>query len=117
MSEFENVEKLLEDRAELALKYLASTDLEHAKAKAKLSGLQELRKSVKASVYLDEVNKGKPQGVSEQEAYSSQKYREIIEAIETAEIDAIHLTNKRKRAELTIEIYRTQSANQRRGNI
>lgn len=116
MNNFEDKERSLEDRAELALNYLAKTDLEHAQAKAKLSALQEHRKSVKAAVYIDYVNKGKSQGIAEQEAYRSDNYRDVIEQIETAEVDAIHLTNKRKRAELTIELYRTHSANQRRGN-
>ena len=107
----------LREKAEKALDFLASTDLSHAEAKAKLSALQEHRKTVKAAVYVDCVNAGKAQGIAEQLAYCDIKYREIIQQIEAAEIDAIHLTNKRKRAELTIEIYRTESANSRWGNV
>jgi ribosomal protein S14 len=107
----------LREKAEKALDFLASTDLSHAEAKAKLSALQEHRKTVKAAVYVDCVNAGRAQGLAEQLAYCSEKYREIIEQIEAAEIDAIELTNKRKRAELTIDIYRTESANSRRGNV
>ena len=106
-----------EDQAEKALNYLASTDEEHSNAKALLSALQEQRKTVKAMVYLQHIERGKGQGVSEQEAYNSDEYREHIVKIQNAEADYQLLQNKRKRAELTIELWRTFSANQRRGNV
>ena len=68
-------------------------------------------------VYLQHIERGKGQGVSEQEAYNSEEYREHLEKIQNAEADYQLLQNKRKRADLTIEMFRTYSANQRRGNI
>jgi len=106
-----------EEQAEKALNYLASTDEEHANAKALLGALQEQRKTIKAMVYLQHIERGKGQGVSEQEAYNSEEYREHLEKIQNAEADYQLLQNKRKRADLTIEMFRTYSANQRRGNV
>ena len=106
-----------EQQAEKAVLYLASTDEAHANAKALLSGLQEGRKTVKAIQYMKAIEQGKAQGVAEQMAYKSDEYAEIISKISDAELEYLTLTNKRKRAELTIELFRTMSANQRRGNV
>jgi predicted nucleotidyltransferase len=116
--EFEQETKTVEERAELALRYLACTDEKHARAKALLGALQEHRKAVKAAVYIEQINTSKvAQGYAEQAAYASKEYAEIIDKIEEAEINYMLLNNKRKRAELTIELFRTHSANQRRGNM
>ena len=103
-----------EDDAELAIKYLASTDETHARARAEYNALSELRKTVRAFCFCE--SKG---GVKEREmaAECHDDYVNHIEKIKQSEIDFHLLHNKRKRAELTVEMYRTWSANSRKGNI
>jgi hypothetical protein len=103
-----------ESKAQTAIDYLASTDLCHAQARAEYNALSELRKTVRSFCFDDA--KG---GVAERTmaAERHEDYIEHIEKIKTAEINFHHLHNKRKRAELTVEMYRTYSANVRKGNI
>ncbi len=97
-----------------AVNYLADTDEEHARARANYHALAELRKTIRALCFRDA--KG---GVKEREmaAECHIDYVEHISKIETAEIDFHILHNKRKSAELVVELYRTYSANVRKGNI
>jgi len=106
--------KLTEENVEAAVNYLASTDESHAVARAQYNALSELRKTVRAFCFGEA--KG---GVKEREmaAECDVAYTDHIELIKEAEIHFHTLHNKRKRAELTIELYRTYSANVRRGNI
>jgi hypothetical protein len=104
---------ITDESIESAIKYLTSTDESHAKARANLSALQELRKTMWAFCRPD---KG-TQDDKDAAARTHVDYTEHIEKIKAAEIEFHTLHNKRKRAELMVELYRTQSANQRRGNI
>lgn len=99
---------------EKAIAYLAETDELHARARAEYNALSELRKTVRAFCFQDA--KG---GVAERQmaAECSPDYIEHIEKIKVSEIEYHTMHNKRKRAELTVELYRTTSANQRRGNL
>ena len=99
---------------EKAIEYLASTDESHAKAKAYYHALYDLRKTVRAKCY-----EGKTGGVKDKEmaAECDPVYTDHIEATRAAEEEFIYLQNKRKRAELTVDLYRTYAANQRRGNV
>ena len=99
---------------ELAVKYLASTDESHARARAEYNALSELRKTVRAFCF--EESKG---GVAERTMAAERHpdYVAHIEKIKQAEIEFHTMHNKRKRAEITVELYRTMAANQRRGNI
>jgi hypothetical protein len=103
-----------EEDAELAVKYLASTDESHARARAEYNALSELRKTVRAFCFEDA--KG---GVAERTMAAERHpdYVAHIEKIKVAEIEFHTIHNKRKRAELTVELYRTWSANVRKGNI
>lgn len=103
-----------EQQAQAAINYLASTDESHAMARAEYNALSELRKTVRAFCF--ESSSG---GVKEREmaAERHDDYIAHIEKIKAAEIVFHTLHNKRKRAELTVEMYRTWSANVRRGNI
>jgi len=103
-----------EQMAQLAIDYLASTDEPHARARAEYNALSELRKTVRAFCFED--SKG---GVAERTmaAERHDDYVAHIEKIKQAEIAFHLLHNKRKRAELTVEMYRTWSANSRKGNI
>jgi len=105
---------ITDESVEKAVNYLASTDERHANARAEYNALSELRKTVRAFCFGDAEG-----GVKEREmaAECHPDYVAHIEKIKQAEIEFHTLHNKRKRAELTIELYRTYSANVRRGNI
>lgn len=106
--------QITEKVVEEAIEYLASTDESHAKARAYYHALSDLRKSVRAECYHTKTG-----GVKDKEmgAECDPVYKEHIEKTRVAEEDFHFLTNKRKRAELTVELYRTYSANVRRGNV
>jgi len=99
---------------EQAIEYLASTDISHAKARAEYNALSELRKTVRAFCFSSAEG-----GVKEREmiAECHPEYVAHIEKIKQAEIEFHSLNNKRKRAELTVALYQTYSANTRKGNI
>ena len=104
----------LEKKTKTAMDYLAETDEPHARARANYHALAELRKTVRALCFQEA--KG---GVKEREmaAECANEYVEHIRKIEKAEIEFHVLHNKRKSAELVVELYRTYSANVRKGNI
>jgi len=99
---------------EKAVKYLADTDEPHAKARAEYNALSELRKTVRAFCF--EGSKG---GVAERTMAAERHpdYVEHIEKIKQAEIEFHTMHNKRKRAEIMVELYRTMAANSRKGSI
>ena len=99
---------------EEAIAYLCETDVPHARAMAEYNALSELRKTVRAFSFQDAEG-----GVAERtmKAECSPEYVEHLEKIKASEIDYRIMHNKRKRAELTVELYRTTSANQRKGNV
>lgn len=105
---------ITDESVEAAVAYLAETDVTHARARAEYNALSEMRKTVRAFCFGDAEG-----GVKEREmlAECHCDYIAHIEKIKQAEIHFHTLHNKRKRAELTIELYRTYSANVRRGNI
>ena len=101
-------------RLEKAVQYLVDTDAECAKAKALVVGLEEQRKTVKSIEFL------KAEGtMAEKEAiaYSSTAYREHIEKLENATAEYETLRNRRLTASLIIEVWRTEAANKRSGNL
>lgn len=97
-----------------ALDYLASTDEEEANARASVKALEERKKTIKAVAFLDADG---AQGERMEKAYASEEYKLFIEQYENKIADHAFLSNKRKRAELTIEVWRSINANQRRGNV
>lgn len=97
-----------------ALKYLAETDEGHAKAKALVKALEHGFKTIKAEEYL---NAQGTNGEREQKAYASTAYKELTNRYAQAVVEFELMENKRERAVLTVDLYRTLSANQRRGNI
>ncbi len=98
-----------------ALDYLASTDESCAKARALVEFLAESRKTVKADMYLS--SGGSTSVEKEQMAYASKDYKEHLNKHRDAVLDYELQKNKRERARLTIEVWRTKQANQRMGNI
>ena len=103
-----------EDTVEKALKYLAETDQSHANALALVKSYEKVLDIVKSEQFL------KSSGNNEErmaKAKTSPEYREENEKRENAWADYQLLENKRERARITLDLYRTMSANQRKGNI
>lgn len=107
--------KYITDKAvEDSLELLAKTDESYAKLKARVKALEYQGKTIKAQAFLIATGT-----VAEREAnaYTSQEYTHWLEDYENAMADAGIQEAKRKRAELTIELWRTESANKRKGNL
>lgn len=103
-----------DEKVQQALNYLAGTDEEHAAAKAEMVAMKELTKTVLAYEFLD------AEGAIEKRkaaSYQSKSYQGHIEKIQSLEIKYQTMLNKRDRAKLTIELWRSCNANRRQGNI
>lgn len=109
-----NLEQLNENRVESALKFLSSTDEEHAILGGEVKKLEEGLKMAKAHSFL--MSDGTVAN-KEAEALTSPKYRsaldEWIEAYKAFKI----LDNKRQHEIRIIEVFQTLSANRRKGTM
>lgn len=99
---------------EQALRYMGETDERFAEAKMQLESAEIFRKRVRSRIFL--TTEGT---VAERNAHAEthpdaviadQEYVEAVGSYET-------LKSKRQRAELTIECWRSISANRRKGNL
>ena len=93
-----------------ALRYLAETDQDYARLVARVKALEFQVKTIKAIEYLDADGT-----VAERDAksYASKTFRAFTEDYENAVADCETIKAKRKRAELTIEVWRSLNANRR----
>ena len=100
--------------AEKALHYLGETDVEFGKAKANMNGSKERLKTEYARAYLQTNNADK---VDERKshAYISNCYGMALKAFEDSTLDFEILKNKRLRAELTIEMWRSINSAKSKG--
>jgi len=96
------------------LKYLAETDEPCAKAKSLMKSLEHALKTVEATEFL---RSDGTQEAKKSSARASQAYRDMIDKIHEATLDYETMNNKRKTAEMCIEVFRSQNANMRKGNI
>jgi len=103
-----------EDDVSRALAYLASTDAEHGRLIGRVRGLEHQRKTIKGLAYLEADGTVQAREAS---AYSSLTYRAWVEDYENAWADSATIQAKRKRAELTIDVWRSLNAGRRKGNI
>ena len=103
----------LEKMTGRAVLYLADTDSSHAAAKALQTRLHEHRKTVIAMGF-----EGSSKGAQEarkQDAHNTPELAKHLELMEQADIEFHTLHNRRQTAMAIIELYRTVSANQRKG--
>ena len=103
------------EKAEHAINYLQSSEAEWASLKAQYQALAERIKITKASQIMD--SDAKSQGMREHEATSSQEYMDAVSDWEECLQQYYLIDAKRKRAELTIEMYRSVNSALKRGNI
>lgn len=103
-----------EDRVTKALQYLAMTDTEAAKAKAKAEVMKKHDKTVKAYGFLDASGT-----VAEREAKSvtTDQWRKYEKDLQEAIVDSETMQNKRDTEKGIVEVWRTEQANRRKGNI
>ena len=97
-----------------ALKFMRDNAEELSAAMGQSKYLDHKRKIVRSQIFLEYDGT-----VAEREAKAetSDEYRKVVDEILEAETLKSLLQTQFKRAEMTIELYRTESANQRRGNI
>ena len=103
------------DKAEKAIQYLADSEEEYARLKAGHQAEKERMKVIKASLMMESgesTQKGK-----EIDAESHEDYKDALTDWQTFMEEYYLVEAKRKRAELTIEMYRSVNSALKRGNI
>lgn len=106
--------KFDEKEVEWCVHYLAETEKEYGKAKGRMKAAEPRKKTAKATAYLKAEG---TQGDREQQAYVSQEYIEAVNEIYNATMDYEILDTGRRRAELTIEVWRSLNSARKKGNI
>jgi len=104
-----------DEAVEQALHYLAQTEDEYAKAKAQRIYLEETQKTVMATLFVEAP--GGSVEVRKSHALTQPSYAEHCGKLRDAVYDEELLRAKRLRYELSIEVWRTQEASRRRGNV
>ena len=94
--------------------YLCASDEHYANAKAKVKYLDKKLKVIKAKSFLDAEGSV---AVRDAMSRSSNEYVEAIEEYKDAVLDMETMGVKRETIFIRIEIWRTKSANSRKGNI
>ena len=108
------VKVITEDERDKSLAYLASTDLACAKAKSLMLGLEARDKTILATEIM-----GKSGTVQEKEASArtSDAYKKWIEDYENSVLEYEILKNRRARAVLIVECWRSENANRRQAGV
>ena len=100
-----------EEKAGKALDYLHDSEQAFAAAYARKEAMEQAIKIAKDSAFMAAEGT-----VAERQAIagSSAEYKQAVDSLEAAYVDLELLKAKRQRAILTIEVWRTLAANQRR---
>lgn len=106
---------ITDEEVEKALNYLASSVIAYKDAKATMKHLEHYRKSVRALEILKSDEKSATAKAVIGEA--SDAYLEVLTDYKEAVAEFTMIEAYRKVAELKIEVWRTISASNRRGNI
>lgn len=99
-----------------ALLFLAENAEAMAHARANAIYTDDMVKHIKGVLIRDRYD-NLPISKAEQMALADDRYREALEAKKEAAFQDALMRAKRERASMTIEIYRTQSANKRTPNV
>ena len=105
------------DRRDKALQYLIDTDVDAAKARAYMLGLDKQEKVILGLELLEQ--RGKEGTVPEKDAVArnSHEYKAWLEDYQNAVADYETYRNRRHTADLVIECWRSENANRRQGNV
>jgi len=103
------------ERRETCLNYLAETDIEYAKAKALMIGLEHQKYTVLSTQQLD--SDYSSIGESKADAYTTKAYRLWRADYRDAVYDFELLKNKRSTATLIVELWRSELSARKAGMI
>ena len=123
MGRFPVTEIITDQDVEDALAFLAKTDSECARSKALMKRLDYQRNTIKSLAMLDAeddaIKSGERLSVARKEAlaFTSKRYQEFLEEYQDAVADYETLNNLRNTKIGLIEVWRSESANRRRGTI
>ena len=96
------------------IEYLASTDEAFAKTQAEVSYGDDMLKHIKGafvSASEDSVSK------ATEKFYASVIYKNRINKMHKLNVQLLNMRNKRRTAEMNIEVWRTLEASRRKGNV
>lgn len=106
---------ITDQRAESAVMYIRNKASEYAKAKAERIQIEEFRKTLKARLMQKAQLEGaKTSAEQEREAYAATDYEKLLDGLKVAVETEEKIRWEMVAAQLTVEVWRTQSANARR---
>jgi len=105
---------LSDDRVEKAVEYLRDNADDYGTACGLVKFLDHKRKVVRGQQFIAAEG---TVGLREAVAESSAEYLQVITDLQNAETDKHILATMFKAAELTVSVWQTQNANNRRGNV
>lgn len=108
-------EFITEDEVERAIHYLAGSVENYAKWKSRMKYLDKHRKSVRAMCILRQ--KGKTISENTIRGEAAQEYQDVLAEYEEAVREYTLIEAYRNAAEVKVEVWRTITASNRRGNI
>jgi hypothetical protein len=100
---------------EKALEFLASSDVDFARAKTLNDGLYQQRQTIKAHCF---IRSGEKSAASrEQVAYQMPDYIMHLQKMETANLEYLTLSAQRSTAAIVIDCWRSLNATRNKGNV
>jgi len=94
--------------------YLAATDESYSKVQAEVSYGEDMLKHIKG-IYISKSQVSVSKAT--EDFYGSASYTNHISKLHTLNLQLLELKNKRRTAEMKIEVWRTLEASRRKGNI
>ena len=94
--------------------YLAATDETYSKLQAEISYGEDMLKNIKG-IYISKSDVSVSKAT--EDFYGSANYLNHINKLHTINLELLELKNKRRTAEMKIEVWRTLEASRRKGNI
>jgi hypothetical protein len=106
-----------EEKMEKALDYKVETDVEVARRRAYYEEMEKLEKTVISFEYESLRNQGKGAKDSEMLVKKSQEYQSHIKKVSQARKEWDEMKERRSTADTIIDVWRSQNADRRRGNV
>ena len=103
------------EKAEKAIEYMASSESEYARLKALVKYAPERLKAYLATLELESTET--TQAGKKTAALAHQEYEQLVDSFETVTQEYNVISEKRRRAELMIEMYRSVNSAMKRGNV
>lgn len=103
-----------DEKLQKALVYLAETDTPCAEAKALYEGLKDQLKTIQAVAFQDASGSVESRKA---DSYASIAYQNHVRKIQDALFEYEAMRNKRLTAGMIVEVWRSENANRRVGNV